>query len=93
MLGKCFCHSDAHPALFIFILFLFIKKKSRMIGGVYFNPSTGEEEAGLVYRASSRTARATQKKACLEKNFKKFSEYRCFAFVYVCTACVCVPGS
>lgn len=40
-----------------------------------FNPSTGEAEArqvsefeaSLVYRVSSRTARATQKKTCFKK--------------------------
>jgi hypothetical protein len=32
-----------------------------------FNPNTQEAEASLVYRVSSRTARATEK-PCLEKN-------------------------
>jgi hypothetical protein len=35
-----------------------------------FNPSTREAEASLVYRGSSRTARATKRKTCLEKKKK-----------------------
>jgi hypothetical protein len=36
-----------------------------------FNPSTWEADASLVYRVSSRTARAIQRKPCLEKQKQK----------------------
>ena len=36
-------------------------------------------EASLVYRTSSRTAKATQKNSCLEKRRKKEGGYMCQA--------------
>jgi hypothetical protein len=53
-----------------------------------FNPSTWEAEAGrflefeasLVYRVSSRTARAAEK-PCLEKPKKKKKLFICFMYI------------
>jgi hypothetical protein len=41
-----------------------------MVGHV-FNPSTWEAEASLVYKVSSRTARATQEKPCVKKTINQ----------------------
>jgi hypothetical protein len=58
----------------MFQMLLFSFKKGMMCQAVVahaFNPSTREAEASLVYRGSSRTARATKRKTCLEKKKKK----------------------
>jgi hypothetical protein len=47
------------------------KKKSRAVVVHTFNPSTWEAEASLVYRVSSRTARATQRNLSRKKQKQK----------------------
>jgi hypothetical protein len=53
-----------------------------------FSPSTWEFEASLVYRVSSRTARATQRNPCLRKtkqnnnNKKKPTNFDLLNYVY-----------
>lgn len=42
-----------------------------MVAAHVFNPSTWETEAGLVYRVSFRTARATQTNLARKKKKKK----------------------
>jgi hypothetical protein len=63
---------------YLFVRVLISKTYSRAVVAHAFNPSAWEAEAGkfpefeasLVYRVSSRTARAT-KKPCLKKQNKK----------------------
>ena len=47
-----------------------------MVAAHVFNPSTWETEAGLVYRVSFRTARATQTNLARKKKKKKKTRSR-----------------
>jgi hypothetical protein len=46
-------------------------KQTKTLVAHAFNPSTQEAEAGLVYKVSSRTARATQRNPVLKNQKKK----------------------